>query len=170
MLPLGFLVCIAAYCAGRGLARRWLRLPGVRVLGKRADDSYFAAPRARRLAFRLAGPAATYLACVLLLFAMQVAQPQREPTTTLDVVPGGPAAAAGMVSGDRVLAIDGVAILSWSAFKDLSSALGPAHTASIRVRRGDAEQTLTVTTGPDGRLQLRPRMEPIPTSAAATLA
>jgi membrane-associated protease RseP (regulator of RpoE activity) len=170
ILALGLLICVGAYCGGRALARRLFAVPGVRVLGKRADDSYFATPRARRVAFRLAGPVAVYATCVLLLFAVQIANPIHEPTTTVDVVPGGPAATAGMASGDRVLSIDGVETPSWDAVKHALGTLGPGHPTSIRVQRGGAELTLAATTDQAGKLQVSTRTRPVARSVAGTLA
>src|SRR3954468_9214575 len=96
----GATVCFGSYFAGRALVRRLLALPGVSPLSRRAEPGYFRAPLARRLAWRMAGPAAAYLVCVGLAFFAARAGGQSVQTTVVDVVSGGRAAAAGVRSGD----------------------------------------------------------------------
>jgi regulator of sigma E protease len=70
-----------------------------------------------------------------------------------DVVPGGPAAAAGIKPGDIVVSVQGHPISSWD---DLADAISkrPGQATELGIKRGDAMVTVTVTpapTGPEGR-------------------
>ena len=93
LIAFGLFICLGTYFAARRLARRWLRVPGVGTLSKQADESYFATPRARRIAWRLAGPAASYLLVATLAFVMVRANGEAVPTKKLVVLDGGPAPA-----------------------------------------------------------------------------
>ncbi len=70
------------------------------------------------------------------------------------VLPGGPAARAGLRAGDRIVAIDGHAVRD---FQDIVAAVSPnpGKTLAITYRRGPLERTVDVTTERvtvDGRL------------------
>ena len=62
----------------------------------------------------------------------------------IDVMPGGPADAAGLKTNDAILAVDGNAI---SNAKDLAkriSDLSPKASAEVKIRRGEGDQTVKV--------------------------
>lgn len=61
-----------------------------------------------------------------------------------------PAAAAGMLPGDRVLAVDGVAMADWTQFRDLVSA-SPNTQLSVEIERAGEVQTVTLTPAPTAR-------------------
>lgn len=58
--------------------------------------------------------------------------------------PLAPAAAAGLLPGDKILAIDGQEITAWEQIRDLISA-SPGKTLSVEIERDGATQTLAVT-------------------------
>jgi regulator of sigma E protease len=60
------------------------------------------------------------------------------------VTPDGPAARAGLAAGDRVLAIDGIAMSDFRQIVEYISARPGAH-VTIEYRRGDATHTATLT-------------------------
>jgi putative serine protease PepD len=64
-----------------------------------------------------------------------------------DVLPGEPAEKAGLENGDLVLEAGGQAVESSSDIQDAVSARKPGEKLEVKVRRGDAEQNLTVTLG-----------------------
>jgi regulator of sigma E protease len=66
------------------------------------------------------------------------------PPVIAEVVPGQPAAAAGVQPGDRILSVDGEAIPHWSAFVELIQS-HPQEAVVLRVERAGAEQSLTLT-------------------------
>ena len=61
-----------------------------------------------------------------------------------DVVPGQPAAVAGISPGDRILRVDTVTVRLWDDFVRAIQA-NPAHAVAVVVRRGSADVPLTVT-------------------------
>jgi putative serine protease PepD len=63
------------------------------------------------------------------------------------VVPGGPADAAGLQTGDRVLSIDGYKVSESADVVAAVAGLKPGRDVKLGVRRGDAERSLTVKLG-----------------------
>ena len=74
--------------------------------------------------------------------------PRTDGVAVLDVVPGSPAAQAGLQSGDLIYGIDDVPVASQ---RDLQVALTnrfkPGNTVTLKVNRGGAERTVKVTLG-----------------------
>jgi len=70
-----------------------------------------------------------------------------------DVIPGGPAASAGVKPGDIVVSVQGQPAASWD---DLADAISkrPGQATELGIKRGDTMLTVTVTpaaTGPEGK-------------------
>jgi putative serine protease PepD len=65
----------------------------------------------------------------------------------VDVVPGGPAAAAGIQPGDVIVSVDGKETPTSEALGDVLADLKPGDSVPVVVRRGGAEQELKVTLG-----------------------
>src|SRR5438445_11286307 len=75
----------------------------------------------RRFLVIAAGPGVNYLVAFLIIAALYASHGFLDLTTTrIEVIPGGPAAAAGLQTGDQVVAVDGVAV---DSFDDLSREL-----------------------------------------------
>lgn len=76
----------------------------------------------------------------------------------LDVEPGMPAARAGLQPGDRVLAVDGMAVENWALFRR-EIMRRPGRTVDLQVARGGALMELAVPLasreerGPDGEIR-----------------
>ena len=162
MIALGVVICIGSYFAARTLARRWLRLPGVRTLSKQADESYFQAPRGRRIVWRLAGPATAYALSVVLAFLALRVSGEPVATTRVVVRDDRPAGMAGMRTGDRIVSIDGVTPSDWPDVQRRVAAVGPGRPVSISIRRDQATLSFTVTTNAEGRIGLMPFNEMVP--------
>ena len=62
-----------------------------------------------------------------------------------DVLPDSPASAAGLRNRDRILSIDGQPVDGWKMWDQMTERLQPGRQVQLRVKRNDAEQTLTVT-------------------------
>jgi membrane-associated protease RseP (regulator of RpoE activity) len=167
----GALVCVGAFFGARTGARRLLRLRGVRLLERTADDEYFAAGRARRLGFRLAGPLATYGIAALLAFAAVRASGKTVKTTIAEVLPGGPAAQAGMQSGDRIVSVGGVTATTWEDAARRIAAAPPGQPLAVRVERNGSVHDLAVTPDEDSKIHIRSRQQTLalpPGEALAT--
>lgn len=94
-----------------------------------------------------AGPVANFLLAIVIstvLFA-SVGQPHM-PAVIGKVLPDSAAERGGLQPGDRLLSVDGEPV---SGFEDVQRLIGarPAQPVTLRVQRGDAEQTLNLTTG-----------------------
>jgi membrane-associated protease RseP (regulator of RpoE activity) len=169
-LSIGLCICTAAFFAGRALARWLLRLPEARLLERGTDDGYFSRSRVRRTAFRLAGPVSAYGIAALLAFAFLSRAETGEATTTVEVIPDGPAAHAGMQSGDRIVTVDGVAPAAWDDVRRLIARAPRGTAIPVRVQRGGGEHTLTVTPDASGRILVTSRMDTRRPSLGAAIA
>ncbi len=105
--------------------------------------SFSARPVAHRMATVIAGPLMNFaLAVVVFAVVSLFGTPVLQPVVGT-VSPEMPAAAAGVRTGDRVLAIDGVAIASWDELAE-TIAGSTAPELSLLVARGDETLTLAV--------------------------
>jgi S1-C subfamily serine protease len=75
------------------------------------------------------------------------AEGQESALLVANVAAGGPAAQAGVLIGDIVLALDGTAVGSPEDLLDLLSGSRVGHTAALRLLRGGAPAQVTVTIG-----------------------
>lgn len=66
---------------------------------------------------------------------------------------GGPAAVAGLASGDVVLEFDGMRVVGVRQFRRLVRETPAGRTVSLRIQRGDEERTLEITTGSGSGLE-----------------
>ena len=110
-------------------------------------DSYLNKPVWRRALVLIAGPGANLLIAYLLLFGLYAASgiPRYlDKAGAGMVVPGSPAAAAGLEEGDEILSVNGEAVTRW---EDLTERLraNPDRPVQLEVRRDGAARLLTVT-------------------------
>jgi membrane-associated protease RseP (regulator of RpoE activity) len=159
MIVIGILICLGTHFAARRGLRRWLRIPGVRTVSKVAEPSYFQTARGRRFAWRLAGPSAAYALATVLVLSMLLANGEQQSGTRIIVRPGAPAAAAGLQTNDRIIAIDGTAPTSWPDVQQRLAVVGPGRSVSLSVDRNGARLSLTATTNGEGRLGISPALE-----------
>jgi regulator of sigma E protease len=108
-------------------------------------------PVRTRVAVIAAGPVMNFLLTVLLLTlvfgVIGIEQPQLGSTVLGSVVAGGPADAAGLQPGDRVLAVDGRQVTDWPAMVQVvQGALGRPITVAFL--RDGATQEVVVTPAP----------------------
>src|SRR6267143_4132166 len=75
------------------------------------SGSYMNKPAWRRFLVIAAGPGVNYLLAFVIIAVLYVTHGFLDlATTKIEVIPGGPAAAAGMQTGDEIVAVDGVPI------------------------------------------------------------
>ncbi len=108
-------------------------------------ESFFHQPVGRRSAVVAAGPIANFILAIVIFAAIFAFYGRQTTTARVDtVVPDSAAAAAGLKSGDLVLAIDGRAIESFSDMQRVVSA-NAGRTLTFQIDRGGAPMTLTAT-------------------------
>lgn len=110
-----------------------------------APDSFAARPVWARAFVVAAGPLANFLLAAILFMVLFAAVGQRVAAPVVsEVVAGMPAEAAGIVAGDRIVAIDGRAV---ARFDDIQRAVRESggNSLSFRVLRDGAERELVIT-------------------------
>lgn len=103
--------------------------PRERVAEEDRDRSFAQKSLPARLAVVLAGPAANLLCPLLIYFAVFLSRTEVPAAVIGDVLAGGPAAAAGVRPGDRVLEINGSRVSTW---EDLESAVDAGAGSMLR--------------------------------------
>ncbi len=113
-----------------------------------ADKSraLFSAPLYQRVIILLAGPAFNLVFPILCFFAYVTLGPLVVSPVVGQVEPDRPADKAGLLPGDRIVAIDGKPIWSFQRLKELVSQ-SPERSLRLQVLRGD--QTLDLEATPD---------------------
>jgi regulator of sigma E protease len=152
-----FVLVLAIPCAAVAALARWaaawaLGMRGVGLFFNGAIESPEAAAPWRRALVVLASVAASYLVAGVPFATALLADGRIVSTTEVRVLPGSPAAAAGMESGDRVLSVGGARIATWP---EIAAAVREhaGEPLEVVVVRGGDEKRVTVTPqrGPDGR-------------------
>lgn len=142
------------------------------------DDNFQAKSPWRRLAIVVAGPVANFLVALALFVGAAVifGIPGEKPTTIVyQLVPGFPAARAGIQSGDRIIAVDGVPMADGLVLVDkIHSSLG-RRLAVVYERNGRRAQIdVTPVPSPQDRkigvlgFQPLPANHPVPLLTAAS--
>ncbi len=141
-IPLGGYCRIAGFTVDDPAAHDW-NDPG----------SYVNKPAWRRFLVIAAGPGVNWLCAIAIVAGLYATSGFYDPTTNkVQVIDGGPAAAAGMQSGDRIVAIDGVAVTSFQELVEGLHRAGPPVKAVVVERAG---QTVTLQVKPeDGRIRV----------------
>jgi membrane-associated protease RseP (regulator of RpoE activity) len=85
-------------------------------------------------------------------------------TTCGEGDPAAPAAAAGMLPGDRIVTVNGEEIESWEQFRGIVAG-SPGQSLRVLVERDGAEQTLTMTPEPNARAVLDDAGRPVTNDA-----
>ncbi len=121
----------------------------VRMLGEEDPSdprSLAAQPKRWRIAAIAAGPLANLAAAFLLLVAAYMAGvPTRSFVAIQEVLADTPAQAAGLQSGDIIVAVDGVTIENGSGELRTHIRARPEQEIALTVRRDGVEQVITVT-------------------------
>jgi regulator of sigma E protease len=101
-------------------------------------------PRWQRALIMAGGPVMNLLFPILLYFVVLLGRNEIAPPSIGTVLPGTPAAEAGLLPGDRVLAIDDETIYGFEDLVDLVED-SPGETLAFRVRRGEETLDLRIT-------------------------
>jgi len=108
-------------------------------------ESFFHQPVGRRSAIVAAGPFANFILAIVIFATIFALFGKQTTTARVDAVqPDSPAAIAGLMPGDIVLAIDGTTIESFSDMQRIVSA-GAGRAMEFRIDRGGAPMTLSAT-------------------------
>lgn len=91
----------------------------------------------KRIAIVAAGPLANFLLAVVILAGLYV-HGMPEPASRVSVLPDSPAAMSGLRSGDRITAVNGVAVRSWGELRwELLEAAMQGQPALLELQRAD---------------------------------
>jgi len=168
------LLPIGGYCQMKGEDGQSTQAEQQREFRKTAadyeTDNFQAKTPLQRLAIVLAGPVANFIVALVLLFgsALAFGVPGPKVTATIyQLLPGMPAAKAGMQSGDTIVSIDGQSVSDGDALvKTIHSSIGkPLHLVFVRNGR---EIPVTVTPVAqkvaNGKVEGRLGFAPLPSS------
>src|SRR6185436_19878039 len=121
----------------------------VRLLGEDPSEpvaeidrhrTLFGKPLWQRYAIVMAGPLFNLVLPIVIYFVSYLGQRTLPPPTVGTVVPGMPAASAGILPGDRIETVDGKAIRYWEEL-DAKMMASAGKTVRVGIRRGtDAEE------------------------------
>src|SRR3954468_20178127 len=118
--------------------------------------SYVNKPAWMRFLVIAAGPGVNYLVAFLIIAVLYVSNGFLDLSTTrIEVIPGGPAAAAGLQSGDQVVAVDGVPVASFDALRRELQKPGAPAERRFEVQRQGERRELTVRPA-NGTISVRP--------------
>lgn len=117
-----------------------------------------------QFAIRVGGAFFTWLILFAMCFSVMAREQQYPPI--VEVVPGFPAAASGMQTGDRVVQVDGQPVRDFSELKE-RVAFG-AKEKRLLVVRGEQEMTFVVTAN-DGLIGVKVNGAPMPVSSGTAL-
>jgi membrane-associated protease RseP (regulator of RpoE activity) len=137
---------IARHFSARGLGVRGTKL--VLAIGDR--DAFAASPPLRRALAAAMGPAANYLLCALCFFVAHLMAGDQDPTLTVRVIRGYPAAEAGLRDGDRIVSVEGKPVTVSSQVRGAIQARGTGAIA-LGVDRSGTPLTFSVEAR-DGRI------------------
>ena len=157
MLGLVVLVLAGGFALGGFVCGRYAFARARGIRGLRAAIGFDAEPwRATsvltRLLLTVSGLVGYYTAIAIWIAIALSVTPSTivdETSMRVTVAPGGPAASAGMLDGDRVISVQNKPISNWSQLKDAVGA-HPDDAVSIVVERGGSTRELHVTPHSDG--------------------
>lgn len=126
--------------------------------------SYANASLPARIATIVAGPLANYFFASVLFFAALLIGGEMIPSSTVEVMPGGPAAAGQMKTGDRVISIQGKQIATFDEIRAIVLK-HPGEPLDVLVERSGQRVPLVVTPKADkdgGKIMVQAKSERVP--------
>jgi regulator of sigma E protease len=111
--------------------------------------AYMNKPVWRRALVIFAGPGVNYVTAFVLIFLLYVTRGFLDLSTArIDVIPGGPAAAAGLATGDQVVAVDGVAVADFEGMRAELQKASAGPVRRIEVLRNGERRAFEVRPSP----------------------
>src|SRR5476649_1019109 len=132
--------------------------PAKMTSARRQTGAYMNKPVWRRALVIFAGPGVNYLTAFVLIFLLYVTRGFLDLSTArIEVIPGGPAAAAGLATADQVTAVDGTPIADFDGLKRELQRAGAPPVRQVEVLRAGEKRTVevhpasnnTISVGPD---------------------
>jgi regulator of sigma E protease len=125
------------------------------------SGAYMNKPAWRRALVIFAGPGVNYATAFVLIFLLYVTRGFPDPSTTrIAVLAGGPASAAGLLTGDRVVAVDGVPIADFDGLRHELQKSGAPAVRQMEVDRHGERRTVPVHPASNGTISVAP--DPVP--------
>lgn len=150
----------------------WIPLGGyVKMAGEKPDEEdvhgrpyeFMSKPVWQRASVIFAGPAMNYILAIFLLFGIYLikGKPQENDTAEIgEVVPGQPAAKAGLLAGDLILAVNDSAITTFEEMHGLISPL-PGKEIKLTWLRGLDTMSAFTTTRVDTGMNMQGEVETV---------
>lgn len=105
--------------------------------------SFNSKPVLSRIAIVAAGPAANFLLAIVALWLMYLVGVRTLMPQVGEVIPESPAAVAGILPGDEIVAVNGVETLGWQAVNmELLSYIGESRSLAFSVRNHGSEKAV----------------------------
>lgn len=163
LVPLLLAAMILLLPTSRWLTARWLGVKGLTFSGIRPAPEYFRASLGRRLLIRAAGPFTLWILVAAMAGCSLRLTGIARLTLELQPLPGQPAAAAGMQTGDTVVTVAGEPVTTFEDFRSrVQRHSGQA--VEVEVDRAGARVTLRPTVDSRGRIGVTARAELVPVS------
>ncbi len=108
------------------------------------DNSFLHKPVLQKSAIAAAGPIANFILPIVVLFFVYWGAEQVHNTVVGTVLPGGPAATAGLQPKDRIVSIDGQPVETFTEVQKIVES-NPLQELAVEIERGEQKQTLTIS-------------------------
>ena len=161
LIVVAIVMSAVAFFLLRYAAARSAGVRGAMVILAIENRPWAAVPFARRALFAAAGPFGCYLVAVgfvtvgLLLSGRLVTD---EASMRIAVAPNGPAATAGLASGDRIVSVNNTPIGDWARLRE-EIAKHPGEPVRVAVERGGQTMVLLPVPGASGKILIGPAFE-----------
>lgn len=139
-------ILIMKELGGTKYCLRWLLLGGY----VKTDDGFQDLPPLTRIWVALAGPGSNLLFAFVVFAAVSFIGLPQLTTKIGQVFPEKPAAKAGLLSGDRVVAVNGLPIVRWSEMTDFVTE-GKGRAVRLKVERGEGAYEVSVVPENEGK-------------------